>query len=446
MPKATNNDKMEDFFACLSADTAFMSALQANTVSVQQDQCIACAAEQAQFTTTALTLEDFWHLFARHTDKAPLQLSGAVHAYQKWKKEHRNAERSAKRTLANDLGLKDHALPYAKLADIIPDLAIIYRDCDEARQHKRGTILVDAGNEDLIAGATSPTLVVPLEGEDWYVVTPEKSAIFVNTEGEIELVVIHGCCGTHPDILEYVNGVISEAVNDRKGVCPSHGGELIQYGWNAGARHVQVFGLVRNLTKKNLTNDERQQKDGAILGILALTWNLLTTTLPEEVVAPTKAAIADAGLPSMASKDDVNEHGYYLDLPCGRLHFQDADRSPAEAYMSQNYTSPIHQDHLYAPYAFNWVTEHQVYDRRLAKITHRNGHSSGGNYVDVSLRVVIHCAADTAMCLWPAFKHGTTLARPGTWRQGTAINFSTHIKDAYDAAVKAGGIELMCNT
>ncbi|KAI6138893.1 hypothetical protein BKA82DRAFT_26527 [Pisolithus tinctorius] len=214
MLKVTNNDKMEDFFACLSADTAFMSALQANTVSVQQDQCIACTV-----TTTALTLEDFWHLFAHHTDKAPLQLSGAVCAYQKWKKEHCNAEHSAKWTLlpGNDLGLKDHALPYAKLADIIPDLAIIYHDHEEARQHKRGAILVDAGNEDLIAGATSPTLVVPLEGEDWYVVTPEKSAIFVNTEGEVELVVIRGCCGTHPDILEYVNGVISEAANDHKG-------------------------------------------------------------------------------------------------------------------------------------------------------------------------------------------------------------------------------------
>ncbi|KAI6016758.1 hypothetical protein EDC04DRAFT_2500487, partial [Pisolithus marmoratus] len=88
-----------------------------------------------------------------------------------------------------------------------------------------------------------------------------------------------------------------------------------------------------------LTDDEHHQKDGAILGILALTWNLLTKTLPEEVVAPTRAAIADAGLPPMASKEDISEHGYYLDLPCGRLQFQAAERAPAEAYMSQNYTA-----------------------------------------------------------------------------------------------------------
>ncbi|KAI5994244.1 hypothetical protein EDC04DRAFT_2910646 [Pisolithus marmoratus] len=292
------------------------------------------------------------------------------------------------RSKAKDLGLKGDTLPYAKLAEAIPNFEIIIRNHVDSDKHKRGTILVDVGNEDLLADLTAPSLAVPPPGEDWYVVTPQKSAIFVNTEGKIELVVIRGACGTHLDILEYVNSVISEAVQDHKGVRPNHGGELIHM---AGmlVLAISVFGLVNNLTQKthkNLTDDEHQQKDGAILGILALTWNLLTKTLPEEVVA-TRAAIADAGLPPMASKEDISEHGYYLDLPCGRLQFQAAERAPAEAYMSQNYTaydpifpsdnlyphdcslaSPIHKDRLYAPYAFNWVTEHRVYDHKLTKI------------------------------------------------------------------------------
>ncbi|KAI6006516.1 hypothetical protein F5J12DRAFT_697265, partial [Pisolithus orientalis] len=78
-------------------------------------------------------------------------------------------------------------------------------------------------------------------------------------------------------------------------------GEMIQYGWNAGACHLHVFGLVKNFKDKKLTDDECHEKNGAILGILALTWNLLIRTLPEEVVAPTKAAIAASGLPPMAS-------------------------------------------------------------------------------------------------------------------------------------------------
>ncbi|KAI5986567.1 hypothetical protein EDC04DRAFT_2615040 [Pisolithus marmoratus] len=222
MPKVASKGNMEEFFACLAADSTFMSALQTNALSAQEDHCIM-------------------------------------------------------RSKAKDLGLKGDTLPYAKLAEAIPNFKIIYCNHVDSDKHKRGTILVDVGNEDLLADLTAPSLAVPPPGEDWYVVTPQKSAIFVNTEGKIELVVICGACGIHPDILEYVNSVISEAVQDHKGVC----------------------------------------KDGAILGILALTWNLLTKTLPEEVVAPTRAAIADAGLPPMASKGDISEHGYYLDLPCG---------------------------------------------------------------------------------------------------------------------------------
>jgi len=44
------------------------------------------------------------------------------------------------------------------------------------------------------------------------------------------------------------------------------------------------------------------------------------------------------------------------------------------------------------------------------------------------------------MC--PKFKHGTTISHPGVRRQGTAINFSTHIKDAYEKAVAKGGFNL----
>ncbi|KAI5983312.1 hypothetical protein EDC04DRAFT_2616217, partial [Pisolithus marmoratus] len=90
---------MEEFFACLAADTTFMSALQTNALSTQEDHCIVHAAVQAQFSDTAITLEDFWRLFARHSDVAPLYLSRAVHAHRKWQKKHRNVERGAKRTL-----------------------------------------------------------------------------------------------------------------------------------------------------------------------------------------------------------------------------------------------------------------------------------------------------------------------------------------------------------
>jgi hypothetical protein len=138
---------------------------------------------------------------------------------------------------ASDLGLKDSALPYATLAQAIPGLTIICRSrCMNNEVASRGTILVDAGNEDLCTGDPPACyLAVPVPGDDWYVVNPDKSAIFVNENGglltehwpwltvmcligKVELAVICDCCGTCPDILEYVNDVISEAVNDCKGV------------------------------------------------------------------------------------------------------------------------------------------------------------------------------------------------------------------------------------
>ncbi|KIN95252.1 hypothetical protein M404DRAFT_1007678 [Pisolithus tinctorius Marx 270] len=435
MSRTSKHQDLEKFFSVLCADSVFIAGLEQNLLPDDVDQHVALAGQEANISQKEVTIADFWHLASHHKQLVPLLLTQAVFSYKKKEKGDQSTICLAKHSLARDLD---------QMVGQNPDIALICHDCyidtDHKSPYKRGRVLVDAGNEDLCP-SNVPSVIVPAPGEDWYTVAPEQSAIFVNSEGEIELAVIRGCSGGHLDVLEYVNVVISEAVNDHKGVRPTHGGEMIQYGWNAGAHHLHVFRLVKNLKDKKLTDDEHHEKNGAILGILALTWNLLIRTLPEEVVAPTKAAIAASGLPPMASECDIKECGYYLDLPVGRLNFGSADKAPAEAYMSQNYTAPIHTDQLYAPYAFNWVTEHRVCDSKIAETSARSdqsGHPTGGNYVDVSLQVIVCCASDAAM-----FQHGTTLARPGVWRQGTAINFSTHIKVAYDAAVQAGGIELL---
>ncbi|KAG1827439.1 uncharacterized protein BJ212DRAFT_1452509 [Suillus subaureus] len=154
----------------------------------------------------------------------------------------------------------------------------------------------------------------------------------------------------------------------------------------------------------------RQEKDSHALGILALSWNLLVASLPAEVSASCIEAIDGAGLPSMTIKGDGSGEysGYTLDLPNGPLCFSTAKQAPSEGYMSQNYESPIHTDQLYAPYAMNWVTLHSIMDPDQCQL--HSDCSSGGNYVDVSLRVVVKCVTDTVMSMQPKFKHGTTLA------------------------------------
>ncbi|KAG1810597.1 uncharacterized protein BJ212DRAFT_1302338 [Suillus subaureus] len=211
--------------------------------------------------------------------------------------------------------------------------------------------------------------------------------------GLVSLAVLRGKCSQCPDLLTYVNNIINEAVNDCKGVRPTHGGELIQFGWNAGPHHAHVFGLVNNLTNKRL---------------------LMAASLPAETL----------GIPWT----------YLMVLSA----FQQLSRLPLrDTCLKTTNHNPIHTDQLYAPYAMNWVTLHSIMDPDQCQL--HGDCSSGGNYVDVSLRVVVKCATDTVMSMQPKFKHGTTLTQEGVCRQGTAINFLRHIKKAFNEAIAIEG-------
>jgi hypothetical protein len=88
----------------------------------------------------------------------------------------------------------------------------------------------------------------------------------------------------------------------------------------------------------------RQQKDSHALGILALSWNLLVTSLPAKVSTLCIEAINEVGLPSMTVKGNnlgeflacifcaiVGIHilyldsGYTLDLSDGSICFSTAE-------------------------------------------------------------------------------------------------------------------------
>jgi hypothetical protein len=58
---------------------------------------------------------------------------------------------------------------------------IVIRERSDDTSFKRGTLLVDCGNEDLIPDGVS-ALLVPAD-ETWYVVSPTENVIFVNSKG-----------------------------------------------------------------------------------------------------------------------------------------------------------------------------------------------------------------------------------------------------------------------
>ncbi|KAI5991831.1 hypothetical protein EDD15DRAFT_2197286 [Pisolithus albus] len=117
---------------------------------------------------------------------------------------------------------------------------------------------------------------------------------------------MHGCCALHSDLIDHVNKVIDNVIHNHRGVRPTHGGKLIQYGWNASPHHAHVFGLVCNVANKKLNGQELAAQDKSISGIMSPTWNLLTAAVPKEVIDPVKEKLAEANLPPMASPGNVN--------------------------------------------------------------------------------------------------------------------------------------------
>jgi hypothetical protein len=92
---------------------------------------------------------------------------------------------------------------------------------------------------------------------------------------------------------------------------------MIQFGQNAGPRHLRVFGYVRNLKDANITANEQVCKDARLLGVFGLVWNLIRTVSPKPVILACETAMDAAGMPRMGTKQDekgnstINLHIYF---------------------------------------------------------------------------------------------------------------------------------------
>ena len=63
---------------------------------------------------------------------------------------------------------------------------------------------------------------------------------------------------------------------------------------------------------------------------------------------------------------------------------------------------------------------------------------SGGNFVDVTLKVVVKAAVGTLFVFQPSKLHGTTLSY-GATNRNMAITFSKRVADGYREMVENGG-------
>jgi hypothetical protein len=130
---------------------------------------------------------------------------------------------------------------------------------------------------------------------------------------------------------------------------------MVQFGQNAGPRHLSIFGFVNNIRNKKLTQTDRTHKDRKLLGLFGLVWNLLRSKLPDSTINACETAMDAAGIPHMGTVEDssgitsltivihsnmiLTDTGYTLDLTETSVTFSTAVRAPCEGYILQDYVA-----------------------------------------------------------------------------------------------------------
>ncbi|KIO06538.1 hypothetical protein M404DRAFT_24742 [Pisolithus tinctorius Marx 270] len=179
--------KLIQFLELLEGNSRFIATFMTEPSSPNAWRYIEGAALKAQLPHPPKKLENFLHIVSQHAvHLTTSELLTAVNNYHHGRKAAANSNRLAKCELTNGLGLGKDPLPCADLATQLK-LTIIL--CDHMPDpHKCGAILVDHGNKDL-AGAGEKVLIVPADNT-WYVVKEHASVTFINSTGDIELIVI----------------------------------------------------------------------------------------------------------------------------------------------------------------------------------------------------------------------------------------------------------------
>ncbi|KZV84444.1 hypothetical protein EXIGLDRAFT_700427 [Exidia glandulosa HHB12029] len=300
----------------------------------------------------------------------------------------------------------------------------------------RGQCLIDNGCA-VLPGAPATACILPdTTTSECYVVQPEQNLAVFGPEDEIQMLVIRHASGSSSSALSDVLEVAIEALNDRNNVRPTHPGKMIQFGQNTGQRNVwvdgcRVFGDVRNISQSKRAafgEDLVAAKNRRLLGIIGIMWNMVCAAVPDDVMDQLHAVIADAGIPPMHAAGDRGDTGYTVTVNGKEHTFPGGRRPPCEAYISKNYSAPIHTDKTYAPFTLTWNIGRSTHPASTA--------TGGGHFVDCDLGVKVLAATDTLIVFRANHRHGTTLSW-GVDQYYLTITFSTRLKAAYDHAQTA---------
>ena len=94
----------------------------------------------------------------------------------------------------------------------------------------------------------------------------------------------------------------------------------MQLGWNAGARHVTIFGLAKSYVKE-IGKNAMIVRDKDAVAVLSIMWGLVGSLIPEEVVSEVNMRLDMEGMPRMATRNV--EPGRYYSLLMGSSDMYD---------------------------------------------------------------------------------------------------------------------------
>jgi len=193
------------------------------------------------------------------------------------------------------------------------------------------------------------------------------------------------------------------------------------------------------------------QHDEDVVALLTVCWSLSKAHFPSDIMKYIEKCLEDSGMPRLATQNVSEGQGYRLAINGKIYQFPAVTRAPPEAYMSQDYVAWAHTDKCWARYAIAWCLDRVVQKPGTHKsCTTRTNHGGenkeawpsggGGNFVDITLRVVVKQAVGTLMLFQPEYLHGTTRLC-GAQNRLCVITFSTHILEAYQIAAEGTKLE-----
>ncbi|KAJ6516895.1 hypothetical protein C8R47DRAFT_1313230 [Mycena vitilis] len=390
------------------------------------------------------------------------------------------ASHQAKRTLIYRLGLRE---PPRSLADFcngnpfdstaplgtLMNPRIIWREHDFAFGPRLRTVLADTKCRPYASDFVCD------EAAGFHICDPSESVLFLAHDASktppavVQLVVLREVFGDGLEessvFLAWLKDVVDLAVSERRDVRPDTPGKMIQLGFNAGPRHAHVFGLAKSFTA-NLDSMTMADHDEGIIAATTLVWGAAKAWLPTDITSSIDDKLSASGMPRIATRNVAEGTGFHLNLAGTEYSFPMVERAPPEAYMTIDYsahdpcyvqgasaisvnvgrtldplipTSPLHRpdDVLYSsrpstrsqtrpgegPVTLDPLTE----DPNLWPA------GGGGNFVDMSLKVVVKQAAGTLFAFDPTFRHGTTRLC-GAHNHTVTIAFSARIHDAFEQA------------